>query len=276
MSIEKIKEYWNNKPCNINHSSSEFGSQQYFDEIEKKKYFVEPHIKEFADFDKWKNKEVLELGCGIGTDSINFARAGAKLTIIELSDKSLEICKRRFELYNLKANFICGNIENISDYINDNKKFDLIYSFGVIHHTVEPKKVINNVYNFLKEDGEFRFMVYSKISYKLFWLMMENNITDLSEGFKFICKQSEAQENCPMTYIYDFDDIKNDLLDDRFEIIKIWKDHIFTYDIPNYKNNIYIKDKYFSNISNNEIEKMSKDLGWYTLIISKLSKKLNI
>jgi 2-polyprenyl-3-methyl-5-hydroxy-6-metoxy-1,4-benzoquinol methylase len=165
MSIEKIKEYWNNKPCNINHSSSVFGSQQYFDEIEKKKYFVEPHIKEFADFDKWKDKEVLELGCGIGTDSINFARAGAKLTIIELSDKSLEICKRRFEVYNLKATFICGNIENISEYINDDKKFDLIYSFGVIHHTVEPKKVINNVYNFLKEDGEFRFMVYSKISY---------------------------------------------------------------------------------------------------------------
>jgi len=274
MSIEKIKEYWNNKPCNINHSSSEFGSQQYFDEIEKKKYFVEPHIKEFADFDKWKDKEVLELGCGIGTDSINFARAGAKLTIIELSDKSLEICKRRFEVYNLKATFICGNIENISEYINDDNKFDLIYSFGVIHHTVEPKKVINNVYNFLKEDGEFRFMVYSKISYKLFWLMMENNITDLSKGFKFICEQSEAQENCPMTYIYDFDDIKNDLLDDRFEIIKIWKDHIFTYDIPNYKNNIYIKDKYWKNIPNDEIEKMSKDLGWHTLIISKLSKNI--
>lgn len=270
IDINKIREYWNNKPCNINHSSYEIGTIEYFDEIETKKYFIEPHIKEFADFDKWKNKEVLELGCGIGTDSINFARAGANLTIIELSEKSLEICKKRFELYDLKANFICGNIENISDYIND-KKFDLIYSFGVIHHTLEPKKVIDEVYKYLKDDGEFRFMVYSKISYKLFWLMMENNIKDLNEGFEYICKQSEAQENCPMTHIYDFDDIKNNLLDERFKIIKIWKDHIFTYDINNYKNNIYIKDKYWENISDSEIKKISKELGWHTLVISKLS-----
>lgn len=269
INIETIKNYWNNKPCNINHSKYEIGTIEYFNEVEEKKYFVESHIKDFADFNKWKNKEVLELGCGIGTDSINFAKAGANLTIIELSDESLKLCKKRFELYNLNATFICGNIENLSDYIK-NKKFDLIYSFGVIHHTLEPKKVINGIYELLKKDGEFRFMVYSKISYKLFWLMMENNIKDLQEGFKFICKQSESQENCPMTYIYDFDDIQNKLLDNRFEIIKIWKDHIFTYDIPNYKNNIYIKDNYWKNISDDDIKKISKDLGWHTLVIAKL------
>jgi len=272
MDIEKIKKYWNNKPCNINHSLYEIGTKEYFDEIEKKKYFVEPHIKEFADFSKWKNKEVLELGCGIGTDSINFARTGAKLTIIELSDKSLEICKNRFKLYNLNATFICGNIEKISEYIN-NKKFDLIYSFGVIHHTIEPKKVINEIYNLLKEDGEFRFMVYSKISYKLFWLMMENNIKDLSYGLKYICNQSESQENCPMTHIYDFDDIRNNLLDERFNILKMWKDHIFIYDIENYKKNIYIKDIYWKYISNDEIKKIANELGWHTMVIAKLSNK---
>jgi SAM-dependent methyltransferase len=137
-------------------------------------------------------------------------------------------------MYGLTATFICGNIEMVDELIKD-KKFDLIYSFGVIHHTIEPKNVINGIYNLLKKDGEFRFMVYSKVSYKLFWLMLEYNIKDLSEDFKVISNDSEAQSNCPMTHIYNFDDIKNNLLDERFNIIKIWKDHIFTYDISNYK-----------------------------------------
>ena len=269
MSIDDIKDYWNNQPCNIKHSSLPLNTKDYFDEVEKKKYFVEPHIITFADFNKWKDKEILELGCGIGTDSINFVRAGAKLTIIELSEVSLNICKKRFEIYGLKATFICGNIEKLNEYIKD-KQFDLIYSFGVIHHTIEPKNVINGIFNLLKKDGEFRFMVYSKVLYKLFWLMLENNIKDISEGFKLISNESEAQSNCPMTHIYSFDDIKNNLLDERFKIIKIWKDHIFTYDISNYKNNIYIKDEYWKNISTEKIKELENELGWHTMVIAKL------
>ena len=66
--------------------------------------------------------------------------------------------------------------------------------------------------------------------------MMENNIKDIALGTKIICEQSEAQKNCPVTYTYNFNEIKNELLDNRFEILDIWKDHIFIYDIENYKN----------------------------------------
>jgi 2-polyprenyl-3-methyl-5-hydroxy-6-metoxy-1,4-benzoquinol methylase len=65
------------------------GTREYFDEVEARKYFVEPHIPEFAQFKQWKGKKVLEIGCGIGTDSVNFARAGADLAAIEISEKSL-------------------------------------------------------------------------------------------------------------------------------------------------------------------------------------------
>ncbi|HEX2978596.1 MAG TPA: class I SAM-dependent methyltransferase [Candidatus Babeliales bacterium] len=84
------------------------GTREYFDEVEARKYFVEPHIPGFAEFGLWSGKRVLEIGCEIGTEAINFAN-GAQLTIIELSNESLELAKKRFEVYGLTANFILGS-----------------------------------------------------------------------------------------------------------------------------------------------------------------------
>jgi len=267
--INIVKQYWNNNPCNIRHSNNEINTLNYFNDVEGKKYFVEPHIPKFAEFSKWKNKKVLELGCGIGTDSINFARNGAILTVVDISDKSLEICKKRFELFNLNARFINENIEHI-DKILEGEQFDLIYSFGVIHHTPEPANVIKCIKKLLAKDGEFRFMVYSKISYKLFWIMSEYNIKDYNEGFNKLKSESEAITNCPVTHLYNFNDIDK-LLSDDFKIVKIWKDHIFTYDISKYKNNEYVIDEYWKNMSYDEIQNISNELGWHTLVIAKLT-----
>ena len=63
---KEIKDYWDRRPCNIRHSDSELGTKKYFDEVEERKYFVEPHIPKFADFAQWKGKRVLEIGCGSG------------------------------------------------------------------------------------------------------------------------------------------------------------------------------------------------------------------
>ena len=98
-SIQTVQSYWNARPCNIRHSPLPIGTKEYFDEVEKRKYFVEPHIPGFAQFERWKGKKVLEVGCGIGTDTINFARGGALVTAVDLSEESLKIARQRAKVF---------------------------------------------------------------------------------------------------------------------------------------------------------------------------------
>jgi 2-polyprenyl-3-methyl-5-hydroxy-6-metoxy-1,4-benzoquinol methylase len=93
-NICQARDYWNIRPCNIRHSPHAIGMREFFNELEASKYSVEPHIPAFAEFPRRAGKCVLETGRGIGTGTINFARAGAWVTAVDLSEKPLEPARR--------------------------------------------------------------------------------------------------------------------------------------------------------------------------------------
>lgn len=267
--INKVKEYWDNRPCNVRHSPSKIGTLQYFNEVEARKYFIEPHIPKFAEFKKWQGKKILEIGCGIGTDSINFTRAGADLTVNELSEKSLEICKERFKIYNLKANFYNGNAEEISSFIPV-EKYDLIYSFGAIHHTSHPEKVFEEIKKYCGPETEIRIMLYSKWSWKVLWIILVYGKGAFWKVSRLVPKYSEAQTVCPITHYYSFKDIRHLMKD--FEIIDMRKEHIFSYKIEKYKNYQYEKVWYFRYLPKFLFHWLERHFGWHTLIVAKIKK----
>lgn len=267
ISIDKVKEFWDKRPCNIRHSNKPLGTLEYFNEVEQRKYFVEPHIPAFAEFTKWKGKRVLEIGCGIGTEATNFAKNGAILTIVELSKESLELTKKRFATYGLHANFILGNAEDLDTLLPESEKFDLIWSFGVIHHSPHPEIILKKCNNLLKDNGEIRMMVYSKISYKLFHLMKETGIWDFSTLDDLISSYSEAQTGCPITYSYTLEGAKK--LFDDFTILDIKKTHIFPWNIQKYITYQYEKESCFKNISDDFFKELESELGWHLLIKAK-------
>src|SRR5215470_9466740 len=119
VEISRVQEYWNARPCNIRHSAAPIGTQQYFDEVEARKYFVEPHIPLFAEFERWRGKKVLEIGCGIGTDTMSFARAGAQVSAVDLSEKSMELARKRAAMFGLEdqIKFYPGNAEQLSTFV---------------------------------------------------------------------------------------------------------------------------------------------------------------
>lgn len=264
--LEQVREYWDRRPCNIRHSTKPVGTRDYFDEVEARKYFVEPHIPGFAQFERWRGKRVLEIGCGIGTDSINFARAGANLTVVELSERSFEICKKRFEVYGLNANFYCGSAEELSSFLPV-EPYDLIYSFGVIHHTPNPEKVIEQINNYCSPETEIRIMLYSKWSWKVFWIIATYSKGAIWRAGELVSTYSEAQTGSPATYYYSFSDIRNLLSD--FQIIEMKKEHIFPFVIEKYIIYEYKWVWYFRWMPKPMFRWLERQFGWHTLVVAK-------
>ena len=268
----EVREYWDKRPCNIKHSDKEVGSIEYFDEVEAKKYFVEPHIPLFAEFKKYAGKKVLEIGCGIGTDSINFARAGADLTVVEFSEKSLDICKQRFKIYGLDATFHLGDAENLDKILPEGAKYDLVYSFGVLHHVPDYKRAYRQLTNYLHADSEVKLMLYSKISFKSFWCMMETGEKRMSRMENLIRYNAEAKYGCPIAYTFAMSEIEKDLNEVGLTVEQIWKDHIFSWDIKEYRNGNFVKDEYWSGVDEKTFNQFQNELGWHTMVIASLSK----
>jgi 2-polyprenyl-3-methyl-5-hydroxy-6-metoxy-1,4-benzoquinol methylase len=253
---KEIKSFWNKKPCNINHSNKEVGTKGYFDDLKNKKYFVEPHIPAFADFEKWSGKKVLEIGCGLGTDTMSFAMAGANVTAIDLSDQSMALAKKRAKIYGVsdKVRFINANCEDIDKLISPDEKFDLIYSFGVLHHVVSPEIVLKKIQNYMKEDTVLKVMLYSRYSVKYLNILL---------GFD----RFQSQAGSFHMKSYSFKQIKKLFKD--YDIEEIRKDHIFTWKIPPYLKHEYKKKFIWKIMPKFMFRFMEHQLGWHTLITAK-------
>jgi 2-polyprenyl-3-methyl-5-hydroxy-6-metoxy-1,4-benzoquinol methylase len=270
VSIDAVRDFWNARPCNIRHSAKEVGTRDYFDEVERRKYFVEPHIPAFAGFSRWKDRKVLEIGCGLGTDTVSFARAGANVTAVELSQTSAELARQRLEVYGLgdRVTIHVGDAEQLPSLIAP-RTFDLVYSFGVIHHSPHPRRIVDHIKRYMGPMSELRLMVYSRISYKLFRIMKEENIWDMSRIDELIARNSEAQTGCPVSYTYT-EQTAGELLA-GFRLIDIRKAHIFTWDVDAYLDYEYRKAPEWANVSDVELAALERELGWHLLIRASLS-----
>lgn len=248
--INDIRAYWDARPCNIRHSDLPVGTREYFDAVEKRKYLVENHIPGFAEFAKWEGKRVLEIGCGLGTDAVNFARAGADYTGVDLSSVSIDLAKQRFQVFKLKGKFLCCDAERLVDHLPVGR-YDLIYSFGVLHHSMNPTAAVRALLPYLGFDSELRCMVYARNSWKA-WLVEAG------------LAQWEAQAGCPQVVTYTEADLP-DLLG-NLRIFDVRQTHLFPYQVAKYVQHEYEFEPWFKAMPKAMFDMLEKKLGCHLLV----------
>ena len=192
---------WNNDPCGyLCAEGLEEGTREFYERIDVDRYSdYAPWLKGAIEFDNYKGKKLLEVGFGMGTDLFQFAKGGANVYGIDLTPRHLEIAKKRFELYGIDAELLLGDAEDLPF---DNNTFDVVYTFGVIHHTPETHKTLDEIHRVLKPGGNAIIGVYHKNS-AFYWLrtMFYNHI--LSGNYK---KQSFAKTFSNIEYRADDND----------------------------------------------------------------------
>ncbi|MBU6383437.1 MAG: methyltransferase domain-containing protein [Verrucomicrobia bacterium] len=266
--VEAVKNFWNRCPCNLRHSPAPVGTKEYFEEVAKRKFFVEPHLVDFADFPSVKGKKVLEIGCGLGTTAVRFAMAGAaKVTAVDISEQSLELAKQHAAVYGVsdRMEFFLANAEELSKHIPLDH-YDVIFSFGVIHHTPHPDKIIQELKHFLKRNGKIKIMVYSRYCWKTLWVLFKHGKLKFWNLSKLLAAHSEAQIGCPVTYTYSRSSGRKLLESHGFKVDRVHVDHIFPYKIAEYVQYKYVKIWYFRWMPRRLFRWLETKFGWHLCI----------
>jgi SAM-dependent methyltransferase len=157
---EAVRRYWNAAPCGTPDVSAVAGDRKFRD-LERIRYEREPFIERFARFEDARGKNLLEVGVGAGTDHLRFARAGALCSGIDLSDVSLDTARARLAAETLSSDLRVADAEELP-FRDDS--FDVVYSWGVIHHTADTRRAAREILRVLRPGGRFCVMVYNRRS----------------------------------------------------------------------------------------------------------------
>jgi SAM-dependent methyltransferase len=164
----QVRDFWEEAACGETLFLSD-ADMEGFEREARIRYEIEPYIPSFADFPSARGRDVLEIGVGLGADHVEFARNGARLTGIDLTERAIALTRQRMAVLGLSSDLRVGDAENLP--FADNS-FDWVYSWGVIHHSPDTPKAAREILRVLRPGGRFAVMIYQRksiIGYML-WL----------------------------------------------------------------------------------------------------------
>jgi ubiquinone/menaquinone biosynthesis C-methylase UbiE len=262
----EIARYWDRMPCNHGFGRGHAGTREFYDQVEREKLSLEDHLSSVAEFGEHSGDLVLEIGCGLGTMAINYARHGASVIAVDMSRRSVGLAQGRFKTYGLPGGFCAGDGESLPFHSN---RFDFVVSWGVIHHTPGTGRVISEIHRVLKPGGVFLVMVYYKYSATYLWDILFKKGIVRGEWLKrdaaeLLNKYTEAQWNSPLTKVYSIRQAKKMFA--RFEDVWAQPHYIFKYKERGYKEGRRESRFVYRHFPNSLYRAASRLMGWHLVI----------
>ena len=154
-----ISEYWNKRIHDLEMTDSPIGSKGFFEDLDEYRFDKLRYLPKMVDFSGFSGKKLLEIGCGIGIDLVRFARGGAEVTGIDLSETAINLAKKNFEINGLESNLHVMDAEALE--FTDGA-FDVVYGHGVLPYAASPQKMIDEAYRVLKPGGILITQAYNR------------------------------------------------------------------------------------------------------------------
>ena len=161
---DRVRAYWEQEPCGTEPlivGQRERFTRAWFEQIERHRYATEPMIHALAQFTRHHGKRVLEVGVGAGTDHLQWARAGAVCTGVDLTDAAIETTRAHLAEYGFGSDLRRADAESLPF---PGESFDVVYSWGVIHHSERPDLIVGEIRRVLHAGGQFLGMMYGRHS----------------------------------------------------------------------------------------------------------------
>ena len=168
--IADITAYWDSHIHDLAIVTNPVGTPGFFRQLDEYRYDKLNYLPRLVDFDSYRGKMLLEIGCGAGVDLVRFARAGAVVTGVDLSRTAIDLARQNIDQHGLDASLQVMNGEALQ-FANDS--FDVVYAHGVLQYTADTGKMVSEIHRVLRPGGEAILMVYNRIS----WLNLMRKVT---------------------------------------------------------------------------------------------------
>ena len=158
----EVREFWDNASCGEEAFLIGDTDRAAFENEARLRYELEPEILRLAKFEEARGKSVLEIGVGLGSDHQRFVEAGAQATGIDLTERAVRHTNRRLGIFGLPARLSVADAENLCF---PDATFDVVYSWGVIHHSPDTPRAVQEIHRVLRPNGVARVMIYHTWSF---------------------------------------------------------------------------------------------------------------